>query len=194
VETKGAISPYISEVKIYTKTGDAGTTGLFGGPRVSKDDARVEAYGDVDELNAVLGMARSVEVMPRIDEVLVPIQRDLFAIGALLATPDREKMAQHLEKARIDATRIAELERAIDDGEAELEPLRAFILPGGSQKASMLHLARTVCRRAERRVVRLQRDVELPPLAIIYLNRLSDVLFTLARVANRRGGVGEVTW
>ena len=181
-------------MKIYTKTGDAGTTGLFGGPRVPKDDTRVEAYGDVDELNAVLGMARAVEVMPRVDEVLVPIQRDLFAIGALLATPDREKMAQHLEKARIDDSRIAELERAIDDGEEELEPLRAFILPGGSQKAAMLHLARTVCRRAERRVVRLQRDVELPPLAVIYLNRLSDLLFTLARVANRRGGVGEVTW
>ena len=187
-------TPYISPVKIYTKTGDTGTTGLFGGPRVPKDDVRVEAYGDVDELNAVLGMARAVEVMPRIDEVLVPIQRDLFAIGALLATPDREKMAQHLEKARIDNARIMELERAIDEAEAELEPLRAFILPGGSRKAAALHLARTVCRRAERRVVRLQRDVDLPPLAIIYLNRLSDLLFTLARVANRRSGVMEEAW
>ncbi|HEY2026346.1 MAG TPA: cob(I)yrinic acid a,c-diamide adenosyltransferase [Gemmatimonadaceae bacterium] len=181
-------------MKIYTKTGDRGDTGLFGGGRVPKDDLRVEAYGDVDELNAVLGMARSVEMMPRIDEVLVPIQRDLFAIGALLATPDREKMAQHLEKARIDDARIAELEDAIDDGEAELEPLRAFILPGGTPKAAALHVARTVCRRAERHVVRLQREVELPPLAIIYLNRLSDLLFTLARVANRRAGAGEVTW
>jgi cob(I)alamin adenosyltransferase len=132
--------------------------------------------------------------MPRIDEVLVPIQRDLFAIGALLATPDREKMAQHLQKARIDDARITELERAIDDGEAELEPLRSFILPGGSAKAAALHVARTVCRRAERRVVHLQHDVELPPLAIIYLNRLSDLLFTLARVANHRAGAGEVTW
>jgi cob(I)alamin adenosyltransferase len=181
-------------MKIYTKTGDRGDTGLFGGGRVPKDDLRVEAYGDVDELNAVLGMARSVEMMPRIDEVLVPVQRDLFAIGALLATPDREKMAQHLEKARIDDARIAELEHAIDDGEAELEPLRAFIVPGGTAKAAALHVARTVCRRAERHVVRLQRDVELPPLAIIYLNRLSDLLFTLARVANRRAGAGEVTW
>jgi cob(I)alamin adenosyltransferase len=181
-------------MKIYTKTGDRGDTGLFGGGRVPKDDLRVEAYGDVDELNAVLGMARSIEMMPRIDEVLVPIQRDLFAIGALLATPDREKMAQHLEKARIDDARIAELEHAIDDGEAELEPLRAFILPGGTPKAAALHVARTVCRRAERHVVRLQREVELPPLAIIYLNRLSDLLFTLARVANRRAGAGEVTW
>ncbi|MFI5256143.1 MAG: cob(I)yrinic acid a,c-diamide adenosyltransferase [Gemmatimonadales bacterium] len=181
-------------MKIYTRTGDAGSTGLFGGGRVPKDDARVEAYGDVDELNAVIGMARSIESMPRIDEVLVPIQRDLFAIGALLATPDRDKMALHLQKARIDDARIGELERAIDDGDAELEPLRSFILPGGSGKSAVLHLARTVCRRAERRVVTLQRDVELPPLAIIYLNRLSDLLFTLARVANLRAGAGEVTW
>ena len=181
-------------MKIYTRTGDQGSTGLFGGGRVSKDDIRVEAYGDVDELNAVIGMARSVEMMPRIDEVLVPIQRDLFAIGALLATPDREKMAQHLEKARIDDARIAELERAIDDGEAELEPLRSFILPGGTPKAAALHVARTTCRRAERRVVRLQGEVELPALAVVYLNRLSDLLFTLARVANRRAGAGEVTW
>jgi cob(I)alamin adenosyltransferase len=181
-------------MKIYTRTGDAGSTGLFGGGRVPKDDARVEAYGDVDELNAVIGMARSIESMPRIDEVLVPIQRDLFAIGALLATPDRDKMALHLQKARIDDARIGELERAIDDGDAELEPLRSFILPGGSGKSAVLHVARTVCRRAERRVVTLQRDVELPPLAIIYLNRLSDLLFTLARVANLRAGAGEVTW
>jgi cob(I)alamin adenosyltransferase len=161
---------------------------------VPKDDIRVEAYGDVDELNAVIGMARSIEMMPRIDEVLVPIQRDLFAIGALLATPDRDKMALHLEKARIDEGRIAELEHAIDDGDTELEPLTAFIIPGGTPKAAALHVARTVCRRAERHVVRLQHEVELPPLAVIYLNRLSDLLFTLARVANRRAGAGEVTW
>jgi cob(I)alamin adenosyltransferase len=181
-------------VKIYTKTGDAGDTGLFGGGRVAKDDPRVEAYGDVDELNAVLGMARAVELMPRIDEVLVPVQRDLFAIGALLATPDRDKMAQHLQKARIDEHRIAELEQAIDDSESELETLRAFILPGGTPKAATLHVARTVCRRAERHVVRLQRAVELPELVVIYLNRLSDLLFTLARLANKRAGAGEVTW
>ena len=181
-------------MKIYTKTGDAGSTGLFGGGRVPKDDDRVEAYGDVDELNAVLGVARSVEPMPRVDEVLVPVQRDLFAIGALLATPDRDKMAMHLQKARIDETRIGELERAIDEGEAELEPLKAFIVPGGSPKAAALHVARTVCRRAERHVVRLQHHVELPAIVVIYLNRLSDLLFTLARVANRRAGAGEVTW
>jgi cob(I)alamin adenosyltransferase len=181
-------------VKIYTRTGDAGDTGLFGGGRVAKDDPRVEAYGDVDELNAVLGMVRAVEQMPRIDEVLVLVQRDLFAIGALLATPDREKMAQHLEKARIDDLRVAELEQAIDDAESELEPLRAFIVPGGTPKAAALHVARTVCRRAERHVVTLQRAVELPGLVIIYLNRLSDLLFTLARLANKRAGAGEVTW
>ena len=181
-------------MKIYTRTGDNGDTGLFGGGRVAKDDQRVEAYGDVDELNAVLGMARAIEVMPRIDEVLVPVQRDLFAIGALLATPDRDKMAQHLEKARIDEERITQLEHLIDDAESELEPLRSFILPGGSPKAAALHVARTVCRRAERRVVTLQRTVEIPSLVVIYLNRLSDLLFTLARLANHRAGAGEVTW
>jgi cob(I)alamin adenosyltransferase len=181
-------------MRIYTKTGDKGDTGLFGGGRVAKDDPRVDAYGEVDELNAALGMARSVEVMPRIDEVLLPVQRDLFAIGALLATPDHEKMQQQLEKARIDDGRIAQLERAIDEGEAELEPLRAFILPGGTPKSAALHVARTVCRRAERRVVSLGHDVPLPPLVVVYLNRLSDLLFVLARVATRRAGAGEVTW
>ena len=180
--------------KIYTKTGDTGDTGLFGGGRVGKDHPRVEAYGDIDELNAVLGMARAVEMMPRIDEVLVPVQRDLFAIGALLATPDQEKMRQQLEKARIDDERIAELEHAIDGCDRELEPLRSFILPGGTPKAAALHVARTICRRAERRIVALQREVELPPLVVIYMNRLSDLLFMLARVANQRAGAGEVTW
>ena len=185
---------YIISVKIYTKTGDDGDTGLFGGGRVPKDDPRVEAYGDVDELNAVLGLARAAELMPRIDEVLVPIQRDLFSIGALLATPDRDKMEQHLTKARISDERIAELERAIDACDRELEPLKAFILPGGTQKAAALHVARTVCRRAERRVIHLQREVEIPQIVVVYLNRLSDLLFTLARFANARAGAGEVTW
>lgn len=181
-------------MKIYTRTGDEGDTGLFGGGRVGKDDPRVEAYGAVDELNSAVGVARSAAVMPRIDEVLAPIQRDLFAIGALLATPDHEKMKEQLAKARIDDERIAELERAIDAGEDELEPLKSFIMPGGTPKAAALHLARTICRRAERRVVALQRTVPLPQLAIIYLNRLSDLLFVLARVANKRSGFGEVTW
>ena len=181
-------------MNIYTRTGDRGETGLFGGGRVPKDDRRVEAYGDVDELNATLGLARAIELMPRVDEVLVPIQRDLFAIGALLATPDPVKMREQLAKARLDEERVAQLEAVIDAGEAELEPLRAFILPGGTPKAAALHVARTVCRRAERRVVTLAHDVDIPELAVMYLNRLSDLLFVLARVANRRAGAGEVTW
>jgi len=181
-------------MRIYTRTGDDGDTGLFGGGRVTKDDPRVEAYGDVDELNASLGFARAVELMPRIDDVLLPIQRDLFALGALLATPDLERMHEQLAKARIDDERIAELEHAIDAGEAELEPLRSFILPGGTPKSAALHVARTVCRRAERRVVTLQRTVALPATVGVYLNRLSDLLFVLARVANRRAGAAEVTW
>ena len=183
--------------KIYTKTGDDGRTGLFGGGRVPKDHLRVEAYGDVDELNAVIGVSRSVDMMPRVDEVLAPVQRDLLAIGALLATPHPEKHKEALEKARISGKRIAQLEQAIDDGEAELEPLKAFILPGGTPKAAALHVARTVCRRAERAVIRLQgveKGDPVPQIVIVYLNRLSDLLFVLARVANRRAGAGEVTW
>ncbi len=178
-------------LKIYTRTGDAGDTGLFGGGRVAKDHPRVEAYGDIDELNAVLGMARAVEMMPRVDEVLVPVQRDLFALGALLATPDREKMRQQLAKARIDDARIAELERAIDEGEAELEPLKAFIIPGGTPKAAALHVARTVCRRAERAMVALG---DLEPDLLVYVNRLSDLLFVMARAANHRAGAPEAEW
>lgn len=181
-------------MKIYTKTGDRGDTGLFGGGRVAKSHPRVEAYGDVDELNAVLGLVRAVEPLPRIDVLLVPIQQDLFAIGALLATPDRDKMRQHLEKAKVDDARVADLERAIDAADEELEPLKSFILPGGTPKAAALHVARTVCRRAERRVVELGTDTEIPQLVVIYLNRLSDLLFTLARVANHHGGMNEVTW
>lgn len=181
-------------MKIYTKTGDSGATALFGGGRVAKDHPRVEAYGEVDELNAALGLARAIEAMPRIDEVLAPVQRDLFAIGALLATPDHARMREQLQKARVDEARIGELEAAIDAGEAELEPLRSFILPAGSPKAAALHVARTVCRRAERRVVGLAHEIELPPLVVIYLNRLSDLLFVLARVANRRAGAVEVAW
>jgi cob(I)alamin adenosyltransferase len=181
-------------MKIYTRTGDAGDTGLFGGGRVPKDDVRVEAYGDVDELNAVIGVARSTDPVARIDDLLFSIQRDLFSIGALLATPDREKMESHLSKANLGAGRIAELERAIDACDTELEPLKAFILPGGSPKASALHFARTVCRRAERRIVTLGRSTPIPDLVIVYLNRLSDLLFTLARLANKIANEGEVVW
>jgi cob(I)alamin adenosyltransferase len=133
-------------------------------------------------------------MMPRVDEILAPVQRDLFAIGALLATPHPQKHREQLEKARLSDARIAQLEQAIDDGEEELEPLKAFILPGGTPKASALHVARTVCRRAERSIIRLQRTDEVPQVVIVYLNRLSDLLFVLARVANNRAGAGEVTW
>jgi cob(I)alamin adenosyltransferase len=181
-------------MKIYTRTGDLGDTGLFGGGRVPKDHPRVRAYGDVDELNAAIGVARAADPLPRVDEVLLPLQRDLFAIGALLATPDQEKMAQHLAKAQLDADRVIQLERAIDACERDLDPLKAFVLPGGTRKAAALHVARTVCRRAERAIVRLQHEEEIPQIVVIYLNRLSDLLFVLARISNRMAGVGEVTW
>jgi cob(I)alamin adenosyltransferase len=181
-------------MKIYTKTGDAGDTGLFGGGRVPKSHPRVEAYGDVDELNATIGVVRATGSDDEIDALLLRVQQDLFAIGALLATPDREKMRTHLEKANIDGARVAELERAIDAADAELEPLRSFILPGGSPKAAALHVARTVCRRAERRIVDITDEMEIPALVVIYLNRLSDVLFTLARLANKRASTPETTW
>jgi cob(I)alamin adenosyltransferase len=181
-------------VKIYTKTGDKGETGLFGGGRVPKDHPRVSAYGDVDELNSFLGLARAIEPTKRIDDILLSIQRDLLAIGALLATPNPVKMREHLTKARIDDKRIRELEQAIDDADLELEPLKAFIIPAGSQKAATLHVSRTVCRRAERAVVTMQESESIPELAIVYLNRLSDLLFTLARLASRMASMPEETW
>jgi cob(I)alamin adenosyltransferase len=181
-------------VKIYTKTGDKGETGLFGGGRVPKDHPRVSAYGEVDELNSFLGLARATEPMPRIDDVILPVQRDLLAVGALLATPNPAKMREHLTKARIDEKRIRQLEQAIDECDLELEPLKAFIIPGGSQKAATLHVCRTVCRRAERAVVAMQESEAIPELAIVYLNRLSDLLFTLARLASRKAEVAEETW
>ena len=174
--------------KIYTRTGDAGQTGSSAAGASGKMISRVEAYGDVDELNAAIGLARATDPMPRIDEVLVAVQRDLFAIGALLATPKPEKMQEHLEKARIDDARIAQLEHAIDAGEAELPPLTAFILPGGTPKSAALHVARTVCRRAERRSSALAHAWSCHRSSAIYLNRLSDLLFVLARVANAARG------
>lgn len=181
-------------LRIYTRAGDDGGTGLFGGGRVSKDDPRVEAYGDVDELNAAIGMAIAVSSDERIDAVLGPVQSDLLSIGALLATPDHAKMRDQLGKARLDDARIGELEHEIDRCDEGLPSLRSFVLPGGSTKAAALHVARTVCRRAERRVVSLDRSAGLPPVIRIYLNRLSDLLFMLARLANARAGSGETTW
>ena len=181
-------------MKIYTKTGDEGETGLFGGGRVGKDHVRVAAYGDVDELNSVLGLVRATAPEDFHADLLESIQRDLFSIGGQLATPDRAKVAAALEKAAFSAERVAVLERAIDDAIRELPPLRAFVLPGGTPKAAALHLARTTCRRAERGVVHLAREQAIQPLFIAYLNRLSDLLFTLARLANHRAGLPDVTW
>jgi cob(I)alamin adenosyltransferase len=181
-------------VKIYTRTGDAGDTGLFGGGRVPKDHVRVAAYGDVDELNAVIGLVRATAPAAFEDALFESIQRDLFSIGGHLATPDPEKVRKALEKASLSAGRIAEFERVIDAADGELPPLTAFVLPAGTPKAAVLHVARTVCRRAERQVVHLAAQEPVPDLFLVYLNRLSDLLFTLARLANHRAGAGDVTW
>jgi cob(I)alamin adenosyltransferase len=178
-------------VKIYTRTGDAGETSLFDGTRVRKNDARVDAYGEVDELHAWLGFVRSSLSDRALDEELGRIQRDLFALGAQLADP-ADKIADRVAKAAIGDAEVARLEALIDRFEAELPPLRRFILAGGSPAGAALHLARAVCRRAERRMVSLQPSVE-PPL-LRYVNRLSDLLFVAARLVNHRAGVAETEW
>ncbi len=186
-------------VRIYTKTGDEGDTGLFGGQRVRKDDLRVEAYGTVDELNAVLGEARArgMGEDSDLDETLSRFQHDLFNVGADLATPRAEDETKgRVHVTRVTSERTARLETLIDRYEAELPPLTRFILPGGHALAAALHLARVVCRRAERRCVTLA-DVDptaINPEVLRYLNRLSDLLFVLARVANHRRGVADVIW
>jgi cob(I)alamin adenosyltransferase len=181
-------------MRIYTRTGDDGETGLFGGGRVPKDHPRVVAYGDIDELNSVIGLIRSTEPVDLFRDLLQTIQQDLFSIGGHLATPDPERVAKALEKAELSATRVAEFEQIMDNAEQELPPLRAFVLPAGSPKAAVLHLGRTVCRRAERSVVGLARAAPVPELFLVYLNRLSDLLFILARLANHRAGIKDVTW
>src|SRR5688500_976830 len=177
-------------VKIYTKTGDEGETGLFGGGRVPKDDPRVWAYGEVDELNAAVGMAAALSPDGFEAALLQTIQRDLFNIGAELATPDPAK----LRSKPIDGSGIGALEETIDNYDEQLPPLKNFILPGGTPKACAFHLARTICRRAERSVVSLARDQTVNPLIIHYLNRLSDLLFVLARVVNAKAGKPDVAW
>jgi cob(I)alamin adenosyltransferase len=184
----------IDAVKIYTKTGDDGTTGLFGGARVPKDDARVIAYGTVDELNAAIGVARASEPAAFADELLEAVQRDLFTLGAELAAPDAARAARALPGAPIGDDAVGTLERAIDAQEARLTPLKQFVLPGGAPKAAALHVARTVCRRAERQVVALGHATPVSPAMVRYLNRLSDLLFVLARGANAAAGRSDVTW
>jgi cob(I)alamin adenosyltransferase len=181
-------------MKIYTKTGDTGETGLFGGGRVPKSHPRVAAYGDVDELNSAIGVVRATAPAELFDRELEAIQRDLFAIGGHLATPDPAKVRAALAKAELGDARVVDLERLIDGADQELPPLTAFVLPAGTPKAAALHLARTVCRRAERTVVALAREDDVPAVFLVYLNRLSDLLFTLSRVANHRAGHDDVTW
>lgn len=179
-------------MKIYTKTGDGGETGLFGGARVSKASGRVDAYGNLDELNAHLGACRACGLPDDIDAALAAVQVDLFALGAELATvPGKE---DSLSIARVSDAEVARLESAIDASEAELAPLKSFVLPGGTASAAALHVARTVCRRAERALVALQHEEPVRAHAVVYLNRLSDLLFSLARLANLRAGVADVPW
>jgi len=180
-------------VKVYTRRGDRGETDLFAGGRVRKDDPRVAAYGDVDELNSVLGVAAAASGEEDVRTLCQEIQARLFDLGAYLAAPDAERRAKSGIEAPLDAD-IESLERAIDGFETELAPLRRFILPGGTPAAAAFHVARTVCRRAERAAVTLDAEATLAPQALGYLNRLSDLLFVLARVENRRAGSADVEW
>lgn len=179
-------------MKIYTRTGDAGETSLFDNSRVSKADARVDAYGEVDELNAWIGSARAAGVDADVAATLEAIQRDLFAVGARLADPSA-LIADRVTKAVVTPADVQRLEELIDRLETELPPLRRFILPGGTPAGALLHLARTVCRRAERRVVGLG-DGAADAGVIVYLNRLSDLLFVMARAVNHRAGAPETEW
>lgn len=182
-------------MKIYTRTGDAGDTALFGGGRVSKDHHRVSAYGTVDELNASVGTAVAHVADAQIRARLGLIQHDLFAVGATLATiPPQEDRPRPKGLPPLPMDRVAEMEAWMDAAEEELPPLRAFILPGGTQGAAALHLARTVCRRAERAVVHLATLEEVDEGIVVYLNRLSDLLFTYARLENHRSGTPDVEW
>ncbi len=175
--------------RIYTKTGDKGETGLFGGQRVPKDHVRVEAYGEVDELNAALGLARASAPAARVDAVLERLQLLLFELGSELATPPDKK------PSAITGADVQEMERAIDAAEADLPPLKTFILPGGTAAAAALHLCRTVCRRAERRLVTLRaQEPETSPTTVIFINRIADLLFVLARLDNRLAGRDDVAW
>ena len=178
--------------KIYTKTGDDGTTGLFGGGRIPKDSARIEAYGTVDELNSTIGMAAAEAETHWLNDLLQHIQQSLFVMGADLATPLDARSNYSIP--RIDERDVKSLELAIDENEAELPLLKRFILPGGSKLAAHLHYARTVCRRAERLLVHLSREQEIGSSDLIYLNRLSDLLFVLARRANQLASVPDVEW
>lgn len=177
-------------MKVYTKTGDDGTTGLFGGDRVRKDHTRIEAYGTVDEANAFVGIARSAGPEDRLTDLLERIQGEMFVVGADLATPAKAKPVV----PRVRPEFVERLESDIDSLEEDLSPLKTFILPGGTSRATALHAARTVCRRAERSVITAMEHEEIDPMVSIYLNRLSDFLFVAARWANHAGGVADTPW
>jgi cob(I)alamin adenosyltransferase len=182
-------------MKIYTRTGDAGETALFGGGRVSKEHNRVAAYGTVDELNAVVGAAVAAVADAQIRGRLETLQHDLFAVGANLATlPPDDDRPRNPHLPDLPDARIGEMEGWMDEAAEELPPLREFVLPGGTPGAAALHVARTVCRRAERSVVHLGTLEPVEDMIVPYLNRLSDLLFTLARLENHRSGVADVTW
>ncbi len=177
-------------MKIYTKKGDRGETSLFGGDRVAKSSARIKAYGTVDELNSVIGLAASYSLSEEGSHRLKKVQEDLFVLGADLATPPDYK--ERIDRIRKESLQF--LEESIDEMEHELEPLKNFILPGGTQQGAALHFARTVCRRAERAAVACSQEEEISELTIKYLNRLSDFLFVLARFENKQAGVSEPIW
>ncbi|MCU0694693.1 MAG: cob(I)yrinic acid a,c-diamide adenosyltransferase [Polyangiaceae bacterium] len=179
-------------MKIYTRTGDDGSTGLFGGSRVAKDDPRVEAYGTIDELNCAIGLARAHQAPAQIDAVLEVVQGDLFRLGAEIASG--KNAGAKLGMSLIESHDVQRLEQAIDEAEAQLTPLRAFILPGGSVASAALHVARTVARRAERALVTLQRATAVRREVLVYVNRLSDLLFVLARYANHLAAQQDVVW
>ncbi|HWY46449.1 MAG TPA: cob(I)yrinic acid a,c-diamide adenosyltransferase [Bryobacteraceae bacterium] len=185
--------PRLALNRIYTKTGDKGETHLAGGQRVAKDSLRIECYGTVDELNAFVGMAyiSSEERIPELAAILRRVQHELFNLGSILATLPKDV---HPKQARITGGEIEQLEKEIDRMNAELSPLRSFVLPGGSRLNTELHACRTICRRAERLAVSLARDEETPAEAVQYLNRLSDAFFVWSRWANHVLGVPEVLW
>lgn len=178
-------------MKIYTKTGDDGSTGLFGGGRVRKSDARIECYGTIDELNASLGIAH-VAATGSLGDSISRVQHELFIVGSHLATPEDSPSTSSLPP--LEETVVGRLEMEIDTAEAELEPLRNFILPGGSELAARLHFSRTVCRRAERVLVDFAMDRPISGTIVTYMNRLSDWLFVMARLANKRAGVADIPW
>lgn len=178
-------------MKIYTKTGDSGDTSLFGGQRVHKDNPRLNAYGTVDELNAVLGLAASKTESADIKSIITQLQNQLFSVGSDLATPIENSKVQ-IE--RISETEINSLEKLIDDLDVKLPEIRYFILPGGTEAASVLHIARTVCRRAEREIVSLSKNIDIGSPILIYLNRLSDLLFVLARYENYVNNIPDIKW